>query len=140
MSRSELEDRMAVLLGGRAAEMLIFDTVTTGAADDLRRATDMARAMVARFGMIDSFGPAAFDRDRGGFLGQDNMPEPAGRESSEATAQAIDELVRSAVRHALDRALERLGDRRPALDRAAAALLERETLDASELKSFLTPA
>jgi cell division protease FtsH len=135
MARSELEDRMAVLLGGRAAEMLVFDTVTTGAADDLRRATDTARAMVARFGMIDSFGPAAFDRDRGGFLGGEQMGEPAG-ETSEATAQAIDIIVRDTVRHALDRALDRLSERRPALDAAAAALLERETLDASELRSF----
>ncbi|MBV9538363.1 MAG: ATP-dependent zinc metalloprotease FtsH [Acidisphaera sp.] len=134
MTREELEQRMAVLLGGRAAEMLVFDSVTTGAADDLQRATDMARAMVARFGMVESFGPAAFEKDRRSFLGGPEPMLPDGRpEMSEATAQAIDELVRGIVRHALDQALEVLRERRDLLERTARRLLEKETLSAEEI-------
>ncbi len=135
MTREELENRMAVLLGGRAAEMLVFDTETTGAADDLQRATDMARAMVARFGMVDSFGPAAFEKEPRSFLGgpAPMMPDPGRPDTSEATAQVIDELVRGIVRHALDRAVMKLRERRELLERTARTLLERETLSAEEL-------
>jgi cell division protease FtsH len=136
-SRSELENRMAVLLGGRAAEMLVFETATTGAADDLQKATDMARAMVARFGMIDSFGPASFDSQPQGFLnGVPHAPEPGRQGQSEATMQVIDGLVRELVRHALDRATELLRERRDALERTARALLERETLTEEELRAL----
>ena len=138
MTRQELEDRMAVLLGGRAAEVLVFETTTTGAADDLQRATDMARAMVARFGMVDSFGPAAFEKDRRTFLGGPGpMTQDAGRpEISEATAQVIDGLVRDLVRHALERASGKLRERRDLLERTARTLLERETLSAEELTAM----
>ncbi|MDA8253972.1 MAG: ATP-dependent zinc metalloprotease FtsH [Rhodospirillales bacterium] len=137
VARSELENRMAVLLGGRAAEALVFETVTTGAADDLQKATDMARAMVARFGMIDSFGPAVFDPERHGFLnGTAPSPEPWRREQSEATMQVIDGLTRDIVRHALTRATELLRERRDVLERTARALLERETLTAEELHAI----
>ena len=137
VSRSELENRMAVLLGGRAAEMLVFETATTGAADDLQKATDMARAMVARFGMIDSFGPAAFESQPQGFLnGVPQVAEPGRPGQSEATMQVIDGLVRELVRHALDRAIELLRERRDALERTARALLERETLTEEELRAL----
>jgi cell division protease FtsH len=127
--RSELENRMAVLLGGRAAEMLVFDTVTTGAADDLQKATDMARAMVARFGMIDSFGPATFEPERHSFLnGVPAMPEPWRREQSEATMQVIDGLVRDLVRHALERASELLRERAGAACRRDASGLTEAVL------------
>ena len=138
VARTELENRMAVLLGGRAAEMLVFGTVTTGAADDLQKATDMARSMVSRFGMIDSFGPAVFEPERHGFLnGGGASAEPWRREQSEATMQVIDNLVRDIVRHALDRATEILRERRDALERTARALLERETLGAEELRAMV---
>ncbi|HEX3350734.1 MAG TPA: ATP-dependent zinc metalloprotease FtsH, partial [Acetobacteraceae bacterium] len=135
MTREELENRMAVLLGGRAAETLVFDSVTTGAADDLQRATDMARAMVARFGMVDSFGPAAFEKEPRSFIGGPGpmMPDPGRPDMSEATAQTIDELVRGIVRHALDRAIEVLRQRRDVLERTSRALLERETLNAEDI-------
>jgi cell division protease FtsH len=133
-TRGELENRMAVLLGGRAAEMVAFDTVTTGAADDLQKATDIARAMVARLGMIESFGPAAFEQQPQSFLGGPGMvPEPGRREMSEATAQAIDASVRDLVRRALDRATDLLRERRAVLERTAQALLQRETLLAEEI-------
>jgi cell division protease FtsH len=138
MTREELENRMAVLLGGRAAEVLVFDTVTTGAADDLQRATDMARAMVARFGMVDSFGPAAFEREPQSFLNgpSPGYGDPSRKERSEATSQAIDELVRDMVRHALERAVGILRERRDLLERTARTLLERETLSAEELTAM----
>ena len=137
ITRSELENKMAVLLGGRAAETLVFDTVTTGAADDLQKATDMARSMVARFGMIDSFGPAVFEPQRQGFAdGGGPLPDPWRREQSEATMQVIDNLVRDIVRHALDRATELLRERRDVLERTARALLDRETLSAEELRKL----
>jgi cell division protease FtsH len=134
VTRSELENKMAVLLGGRAAELLVFDTVTTGAADDLQKATDIARAMVGRYGMIDSFGPAVFDSEQRSFLGVPGAaPEPWRREQSEATLQAIDGLVRGMVQHALERATELLRERREALERTAQTLLKQETLTAEEL-------
>ena len=137
VSRSELENRMAVLLGGRAAEVLVFDTVTTGAADDLQKATDMARSMVARFGMIDSFGPAVFETERHSFLnGASVLADPGPRNHSESTLQVIDGLVRDMVRHALDRATELLRERRDALERTARSLLEHETLTAEELQAL----
>ncbi len=137
VSRGELENRMAVLLGGRAAELLVYGTATTGAADDLQKATDMAHAMVARFGMIDSFGPASFEKQPQSFLNGAVQPaDPGGRGQSEATLQVIDGLVRDLVRHALDRATELLRERRDALDRTARALLERETLSGEELRTL----
>jgi cell division protease FtsH len=134
LTRAELENRMAVLFGGRAAEQLVFDEVTTGAADDLQKATDMARAMVARFGMVERFGPAVFETERQSFLGgPGGAPEATQSTASEATAQSIDEHVQDLVRHALGRAGDLLRERRGALERCARALLERETLTADEL-------
>ena len=135
-TRAELENRMAVLFGGRAAEQLVFGEVTTGAADDLQKATDLARAMVARFGMVERFGPAVFDVERQSFLGGPGMQETASR-ASEATAQAIDEHVRDLVRHAEGRAGDLLRERRDLLERTARALLERETLTEDELAALV---
>ncbi len=137
MTRDELENRMAVLLGGRASEMLVFDVLTTGAADDLRRATDLARAMVARFGMVEQFGPAAFEQERASMLtARGELPEAGRGEQSEATAEAIDGHVRDLVRHALERAGDLLRARRDVLERTAQALLEKETLTADELREL----
>jgi cell division protease FtsH len=134
LTRDELENRMAVLLGGRAAEVLAFDVITTGAADDLQKATDLARSMVARFGMVERFGPAAFERERQSFLnGPGQAPDFGRRDFSDATAQAIDEHVTEFVRHALERAGDILRAHRDALERTARALLEKETLTEAEL-------
>ncbi len=81
MTRAELESKMAVLLGGRAAERLIFDELSTGAADDLAKATDIARAMVTRYGMVEQLGQITYDREQPTFLGGPPMPHP--REFSE---------------------------------------------------------
>jgi len=133
MTRRELEYKMAVLLGGRAAEQLVFDEVSTGAADDLARATDIARAMVLRYGMSDALGSVAYDRDRSPFL-QPSFPMPQERNYSEDTAHAVDAAVRRLVDAALQHASAVLGRNRALLDRTAAALLATETLDAPEIE------
>jgi cell division protease FtsH len=139
MTRTELENKIAVLLGGRAAEKLVFSHTSTGAADDLVKATDIARAMVARYGMDEELGHAAYDRERAPLLGvsEDLMPMP--RRFSDATAERIDAGVRAILDAAFDRALASLRKNRKVLDKCAAELLEHETLDAPHL-SKLTKA
>jgi cell division protease FtsH len=133
MTRDELANKIAVLLGGRAAEKLVFNHTSTGAADDLAKATDIARAMVARYGMDEELGHAAYDQERAPFLGISENLMPAPRQFSEATAEHIDAGVRAILDAAFDRALESLRRNRAVLDKCAAELLERETLDAPEL-------
>jgi cell division protease FtsH len=131
MTTDELENKMAVLLGGRAAEELVFGEISTGAADDLIRVTDIARSMVTRYGMDPTLGQAAYETERGSFLG---MPsEGGGRRFSEDTAREIDVAVRERVDRAYQRALEILRKRRTELEALARKLLEKETLTADEL-------
>jgi cell division protease FtsH len=131
MSRRELEDKMAVLLAGRAAESLVFTEISTGAADDLQRATDIARSMVTRYGMDEKLGQAALETERGTFLGQ--PIEGGGRRFSETTAREVDVAVRALIDRAFERACEILGRRRDELERLARLLLDKETLTAAEL-------
>jgi cell division protease FtsH len=128
MTRTELENKMSGLLGGRASEQLVFREISTGAADDLARATDIARAMVLRYGMSDALGNVTYDRDRSPFL-QPNVPMPQERNYSEGTAEAVDRAVRQLVDSAFDKAFGILQQNRALLDRTAAALLETETLE-----------
>jgi cell division protease FtsH len=132
MSRQELTDKMAVLMGGRAAEMVLGDDVSTGASDDLAKATDIARGMVLRFGMDAGLGPVAWDTEQANFLQQQGMFWQR-RHYSEETAHAIDVAVRMRLDAALERALEILRDNRVALDAGAAALLAHETLTGDEI-------
>jgi cell division protease FtsH len=136
MGREELQNRMAVLLGGRAAELLVFGSLSTGAADDLIKATDIARSMVMRFGMDDTLGSVAYDETRPTFLGP-AAGAVAPRQFSEQTAREIDLAVRAIVKKALDSALEILGRRREALERGAESLLRQETLSAEELRALM---
>src|SRR5690348_675048 len=133
MTRAELEHKMAGLLGGRAAERLVFQEISTGAADDIARATDIARAMVLRYGMSEALGNVAYDRDRSPFL-QPNVPVPQERSYSEETADAVDRAVRQLVDAAFQKASGVLQQNRALLDRTAAALLETETLDEMAIK------
>lgn len=133
MTRAELEHKMAGLLGGRAAEQLVFREISTGAADDLARATDIARAMVLRYGMSDALGNVAYDRDRSPFL-QSNVPVPQERSYSEGTAEAVDGAVRQLVDQAFRQASAILHQNRALLDRTATALLATETLDEPEIE------
>jgi len=126
---------MAVLCGGRASERLVFGRISTGAADDLQRVTDTARAMVTRYGMIDAIGPVSLEREPRSFLGG-AMPQPQQHNYSEATAQAIDRQVHDLVQAAMDRATSILTERREVLETCAQTLLRKETLDADELAAL----
>jgi cell division protease FtsH len=133
MTRAELEHKMAALLGGRAAEQLVFREVSTGAADDLARVTDIARAMVLRYGMSKALGNVTYDRDRSPFL-QPNFPMPQERNYSEGTAEAVDNAVRGLVDSAFEQAFTILQQNRALLDRTVEALLETETLNEPEIE------
>ena len=137
MTKTELLGKIDVLLGGRAAERLIFDDVSTGAHNDLQRATDIARAMVAEYGMGATLGPATYPRqNRPVFLGVD-QGGPAGREYSEATAARIDAEVKEILEAADARVAELLAGRRAVLERVAGALLDKEVLDETEFRALL---
>jgi cell division protease FtsH len=133
MTRVELENKMAVLLGGRAAEQLIFGEISTGAADDLVKVTDIARSMVLRYGMHEQLGHVAYEPERPAFLQVPGVM-PAAREYSEETAREIDRAVRAIVQDAFDKAAATLRARRETLERGARELLARETLGEEELK------
>jgi cell division protease FtsH len=130
MSRRELEHKMAVLLGGRAAEKLVFEEVSTGASDDLARATDIARSMVMRFGMGDKPGLATYEVDNTNFLG---VPTAGQRRFSEETAREIDCEVRGILDRAFALSSDILRRNRAALERGARDLLQKETLTGDEL-------
>ena len=135
MTRAELENKMAVLMGGRAAERVVFNEISTGATDDLAKATDLARAMVLRYGMSDALGNVAYDRERSAFL-QPGVPMPQSRDYSEETANEIDGAVRTLVDHALERAVGILKVNRELLDRTATKLLEAETLNEPDIEAL----
>jgi cell division protease FtsH len=138
MTKEELENKMAVLLGGRAAELIVFDHLSTGAADDLRRVTDIARSMVTRYGMSEKLGSIAYDREPGNFLAGADRPYPVHeREYAEETAAAIDHDVRAIVDQVFQRTQGILKARRTVLDRAATKLLEKETLERSDLEALI---
>ena len=137
-TRKELEARVDVLFGGRAAESIVFDEVSTGAANDLDRATDIVRSMVLEYGMSDTLGPMTFPRrhgptylvDRGGLM-------PEHRDYSEATAQALDGEVKRILDERLAHVVSLLTEKRPLLDRVSRALLEKETLEAAEFEALI---
>lgn len=137
MGRSELANRMAVLLGGRAAESIIFSEVSTGAADDLARATDIARNMVVRFGMSPELGPVAYETEPATFLtGAHPIWRP--RSYADGTAEAIDHAVKNLVDSAFERAVAILEKHRPLLEQSAKELLRKETLSLDELDKIRT--
>jgi cell division protease FtsH len=133
MTRTELENKMAVLLGGRASEQVVFNEISTGATDDLARATDLARAMVLRYGMSDALGNVAYDHDRPAYL-QPGMPMPHNRDYSDNTANAVDSAVRKLVDQALLRAIDILEMNRALLDATAEDLLQAETLNQPQIE------
>ncbi|MDJ0689611.1 MAG: ATP-dependent zinc metalloprotease FtsH3 [Xenococcaceae cyanobacterium MO_188.B32] len=136
-SRSYLQNQMAVALGGRIAEEIVYgdEEVTTGASNDLQQVTRVARQMVTRFGMSDRLGPVALGRQNGNvFLGRDIASD---RDFSDETAAAIDEEVRNLVDQAYRRAKEVLTGNRYILDKLAEMLVEKETVDAEELQDLL---
>jgi cell division protease FtsH len=135
MIREELEHKMAVLLGGRAAEQIAFGHISTGAADDLAKVTDIARSMVMRYGMDDRLGHIAYDDERPAMLGvpgNENRP----RSYSETTAREIDRAVHDLIEKAFDRAVRILRERRRVLETAAVQLLEKETLNEEDIAAL----
>ena len=133
MTKQELENKMAVLLGGRAAEALHFNEVTTGAADDLVRATEIARSMVTRYGMSKKLGQIAYESTRNVFLAQAGEIQQENRNYSDETARDIDDEVRRLLQQAFERATGILKERFDALQTGAKALLEQETLTEDEV-------
>jgi cell division protease FtsH len=133
MDLGELENRLAVLLGGRAAELLVLGQPSTGAADDLAKATGLARAAVARYGMNRQLGLVAYEGERNAFL--PNVPEPfEQRQYSEETAREIDCAVGELLETALATATTVLTRGRAVLEQGARELLEKETLGESDLE------
>lgn len=135
MTRTDLEHKIAVLLGGRAAEKLVFGELSTGAADDLARATDIARDMITRFGMDEGMGYIAFEAQRPRFL---DTPELAhgGCRVAESTQARIDQAIRDIVMGVFERAYRILDINRAVLERCARELLARETLDESDIRQL----
>jgi len=135
MTREELERKMAVLLGGRAAEQLVLGEISTGASDDLAKVTDIARSMVMQYGMDERLGNLVYESPRSAFLGiAEQVPEA--RRHSEESARRIDEAVRELVASAFAESLAILARQRARLERGAALLLERETLDQDDLQAL----
>lgn len=136
MTREELENKIAVLLGGRAAEKIIYDHLSTGAADDLVKATDIARAMVARYGMDPELGHVSYDSDRPGYLGTGDQSSWLNRRYSDATAERMDAAVKNVIDRIFERTIKVLEDNRGLLESTARDLLERETLDEPDLQAI----
>ena len=135
MTREELADELAMLLGGRVAEELIVGDITTGASNDIERATKVARQMVTEYGMSDRIGPLTLgQKQHEVFLGRDFQSQP---DYSDQVAFEIDNEVRGLIDEAHDEALEILQTNRQKLDELAALLIERETLERDEVEAFL---
>ncbi len=134
-SRAELTDTMAMTLGGRAAEEIVFGEITTGASNDLEKVTETAKQMVMRFGMSERLGPRVFGHDRGQpFLGREFSSEP---DYSDEIAREIDDEIRRIVEDAHQTARDLLTDKRSKLDTISKILLERETIDAEQFIALL---
>jgi cell division protease FtsH len=137
MSSGELKDKMSVLLGGRAAESMMFGEISTGAADDLAKATNIARSMVTRYGMDDTLGMVSLESERSTFLQMPGEYLGTQRDFSEQTAREVDCAVRDLVADAFDRAVGILEAHRDALAESAERLLEKETLSGDELPTLV---
>jgi len=136
MTRPELEQKIAVLLGGRAAEKLVFGVLSTGAADDLAKATDIARDMVTRYGMDEDLGYVAFEPQRQQMLDLSAGMLPRGSPMSEETQRRIDEAIRGIVMSGFAQATAILGANRGVLEQGARALLDKETLDEAAIRAL----
>jgi cell division protease FtsH len=134
-TRAELLDQMAMTLGGRAAEEIVFGEITTGASNDLEKITNMAKQMVMRYGMSERLGPRVFGHDHGQpFLGREFSSEP---DYSDELAREIDDEIRRIVESAHQRAKDILTEHREALDRISQILVRRETIEKHEFEALL---
>ena len=137
MTCQELKNKMAIMLAGRAAEELIFNDVSTGAADDLVKATNLAEAIVTKYGMSATLGAVVYDRKPPSILPQ-VINENAPRNYSEMTAELIDREIKLLTDEALSTARELLDFNHLILKRGAALLLEKETLTESDIRELMT--
>ncbi|MFQ5852168.1 MAG: ATP-dependent zinc metalloprotease FtsH [Candidatus Binatia bacterium] len=135
MTRAELLDRLDVLMGGRIAEEVIFSDVSTGAQDDLQRATDIARQMITRYGMSETLGPATLEEPRQALFLQ--VPSDGKKEYSEETSRMIDAEVRKMLGASQNRVRETLTAKRDVLERLAKHLIEKEVVDRKDLGELL---
>jgi cell division protease FtsH len=133
MTREELEDRIAVMLGGRAAEQVVFGTISTGASDDIKRASELARRMVAEFGMSERLGNVRYATEQYQYLAGE-----AGVSASQDTLWVIDDEVQKIIKAQYERAQQLLVDHRTALERLSKQLLETETVDGAAVKESLS--
>jgi cell division protease FtsH len=134
-TRAELTDSMAMTLGGRAAEEIVFSEITTGASNDLEKVTETAKQMVMRFGMSERLGPRVFGHDRSlPFLGREFSSEP---DYSDEIAREIDDEIRRVVEEAHQTAKDILTERRDVLERVSKILLARETIDAEQFVALI---
>jgi cell division protease FtsH len=134
LTKSELMDRMSVMLGGRSAEEIIFGESSTGAKNDLEKATEMAISMVRSYGMSKTLGPLSYDRGRPLFL---EAPWGQSKDYSEETARKIDEEVKTILSEAYEKAKSVLTERIEKLKSIASILLEKEIIEGEELKKLL---
>ncbi len=140
MSETELRDQIATLLGGRAAEEVVFGSITTGAANDLQRATDLAERMVTTYGMSKVLGPLAYEKGGGNsFLGEGGMMNPR-RNVSDTTAQAIDGEVKEIVEQGHQTAIAILQKNRDLLETITRQILETEVIEGDSLQKLLDQA
>jgi cell division protease FtsH len=134
-TKSKLEDEIAMALGGRAAESIVFDEISSGASSDLRKVTEIARSMIKQWAMSDTLGQRTFgQKDELVFLGREISEQ---RDYSEEMAAAIDHEIKALVDRAYDRAKEIILNHRGKLDKIVEALLEKETIDGDELRAIL---
>jgi cell division protease FtsH len=137
MDESELRDQIATLLGGRSAEEIVFGSITTGAANDLQRATDLAERMVTTYGMSKILGPLAYEKgQQNTFLGDGMIMNPR-RMVSDDTAKEIDREVKDIVERGHQNALTILQENRDLLEAIAEKILEKEVIEGEELQTFL---
>ena len=133
--RGQLMAQLAMMLGGRAAERVVFDEITTGASNDLEKVTETAKQMVMRFGMSERLGPRVFGHDRAQpFLGREFSAEP---DYSDEVAREIDDEIRRVVEEAHQTAKDILSEHRKQLDAISKILLERETIESEQFEQLL---
>jgi len=135
MKKTELLNKIATFLGGRAAEEIVFGDISTGAHNDLSKATDIARSMVKEYGMSTTIGQVYFSREKRPLFLEAGMP--AGGEYSEATAEMIDKEIKEIISVQYRRALDILGEKKAVMDKGAEVLLEKEKIDGEELKALV---
>jgi cell division protease FtsH len=135
MRKTELLNKIATLLGGRASEEIVFGDISTGAHNDLSKATDIARSMVKEYGMSSKVGQVYFSQEKRPLFLESGIPKTA--EYSDATSEVIDEEIKKILDEQYEKALEILRGKREILDKGAAILLEREKIDGEELKSLM---